>query len=721
MDYRSDIEMDPVMGKLIQKLLLNQKCMNYLVRAYYSIFPKRNYKDDSCWSADSKSKTTEDIISNRSFMEVLVLNHYVLVKKVLFQRNARVQNAQPKKGNVGIVQNSFALVLKSNNSNAHSPSDFTPANVMDDSCTVGKDLSSSLMGKIKDINALSNLYVILADEGFDNVKISYLGGFWIIIDAGSVTVKEKMLKHVGVAYWFSELRLVDSYLVSDVRFIWISIKGLSIITWNNIVLAKNVSQWGTLADILNKNKETEEPKESKGEDPTFPPGFTPKDVEDKICEDVADNVSNLNLTLHSNKEGVSSGKYGSSRSFKLKYVGSILEVMEELVEIGQVMGYNMEGCSKNIKAIIGFPGDLQYNVNFCAIKETKSENTDLFSIKSLWGNFSFDFAFSPSVRLYGGILCVWDLNMFFKDNVTISDSFVVVRGTWISSSTKMMIISVYALQDVSKRKSSWEYINQLIDLWEGYSYTWALKSASKMSKLDRFLISEGLLSVYPLLFALYLDRRLSDHMPIIMRDYVVEFGPTPFRVFQSWFTKDGFDKLFEDTWKNTSFVESNKISLIRKKFQALKVSIKAWCKEDMHRSNESRLSIQSWISDLDKMLDKGTSNDDIINERALLLNDLHAINKCHSSNMDQKAKIRWAIEGNENSKYFHGVGDEEVVVGEGVVVTSSSLEMFTNNYLGGIMVSLIFFEGLEEVDVVEFIVELFEEDDKRNKKYGLFN
>nr|GEY14562.1 ribonuclease H-like domain-containing protein [Tanacetum cinerariifolium] len=69
-------------GKLIQKLLLNQKCMGYLVRAYYSISPTRYYKDDSCWSADLKSKTTEDIISNRSFMEVLVPNHYVLVKKV---------------------------------------------------------------------------------------------------------------------------------------------------------------------------------------------------------------------------------------------------------------------------------------------------------------------------------------------------------------------------------------------------------------------------------------------------------------------------------------------------------------------------------------------------------------------------------------------------------------------------------------------------------------
>ncbi|GJY47582.1 putative reverse transcriptase domain-containing protein [Tanacetum coccineum] len=45
---------------------------------------------------------------------------------------------------------------------------------------------------------------------------------------------------------------------------------------------------------------------------------------------------------------------------------------------------------------------------------------------------------------------------------------------------------------------------------------------------------------------------------------------------------------------------------------------------------------------------------------------------------------------------FGGVGDEEVVVGEGVVVTSSSLEMLTNSCLGGIMVSLIFLEGFRE-------------------------
>ncbi|GJW64761.1 hypothetical protein Tco_0116645, partial [Tanacetum coccineum] len=71
---------------------------------------------------------------------------------------------------------------------------------------------------------------------------------------------------------------------------------------------------------------------------------------------------------------------------------------------------------------------------------------------------------------------------------------------------------------------------------------------------------------------------------------------------------------------------------------------------------------------------------------------------------------------------FGGVADEEVVR-EGVVVTSSSLEMFTDSCLGGIMVSLIFLEGLEEEDLVELMVGLFEEDEdgKKNKKDGLFN
>ncbi|GJR57283.1 hypothetical protein Tco_1499445 [Tanacetum coccineum] len=72
---------------------------------------------------------------------------------------------------------------------------------------------------------------------------------------------------------------------------------------------------------------------------------------------------------------------------------------------------------------------------------------------------------------------------------------------------------------------------------------------------------------------------------------------------------------------------------------------------------------------------------------------------------------------------FGGVGDEKVVIGEGVVVISSSLDILTNSCLGGIMVSLIFLEGLDEEALVEFMVEWCEEDedDDRSEEDDLFN
>ncbi|GJZ88774.1 hypothetical protein Tco_0660556, partial [Tanacetum coccineum] len=77
----------------------------------------------------------------------------------------------------------------------------------------------------------------------------------------------------------------------------------------------------------------------------------------------------------------------------------------------------------------------------------------------------------------------------------------------------------------------------------------------------------------------------------------------------------------------------------------------------------------------------------------------------------------------EKKEEREGVGDEEVVVGEGMVVRSSSLEMLINSCLGGIMVSLIFLKGLEEEALVEFMVEMYEEDEdsRKNEKDGLFN
>ncbi|GKA74498.1 zinc finger BED domain-containing protein RICESLEEPER 2, partial [Tanacetum coccineum] len=75
--------------------------------------------------------------------------------------------------------------------------------VLDDSCLSERDLSCSLMGKIKDINAVSNLYFILANEGFENLKLSYIGGQWFLIEFDSIASKEKISKNSGATSWFS--------------------------------------------------------------------------------------------------------------------------------------------------------------------------------------------------------------------------------------------------------------------------------------------------------------------------------------------------------------------------------------------------------------------------------------------------------------------------------------------------------------------------------------
>ncbi|GJW79787.1 RNA-directed DNA polymerase, eukaryota [Tanacetum coccineum] len=176
-----------------------------------------------------------------------------------------------------------------------------------------------------------------------------------------------------------------------------------------------------------------------------------------------------------------------------------------------------------------------------------------------------------------------------------------------------------------------------------------------MSKLDRYLISEGVLDLFPHLSALCLDRHLSDHRPILMRETNYDYGPSPFRFFHSWFAMEGFNSFVETTWKSLNIVEPNGLIRLKKKLQALKIAIKAWSKEANKRSNDRKINIQQNLSEVDKLIDQGKSNDEILIKRITLLNDLQELNNRNAMEISQKAKIRWSIEGDENTKYFHGI------------------------------------------------------------------
>ncbi|GJU93005.1 RNA-directed DNA polymerase, eukaryota [Tanacetum coccineum] len=331
-------------------------------------------------------------------------------------------------------------------------------------------------------------------------------------------------------------------------------------------------------------------------------------------------VMSTSQEVHENV--TSKGEYALHSTHNSQMGGSILEVMDDMIQVGQSMGYAMEGCLGHktkkewVKEL-----NIKHKVNFIALQETKMDRVTQMDVKFIWGNSNYQYVSSDSVGSSGGILCVWEATVFKKDYATVSDNFIAIYGTWISNNTKVLIVVIYAPQPPSHKRVLWDYILTLIARWngetivmgdfnevrskeerlgsiynhsssrhfnqfitssglvdvnlEGYSFTWSHPSATKMSKLDRFLVSEGIISLFPSITALCLDRHLSDHRPILLREIITDYGPTPFRFYHSWFKWDGFDAMVEQAWNSISHTDTNGLIRFKKKLQDLKKIIRS--------------------------------------------------------------------------------------------------------------------------------------------------
>ncbi|GKD61860.1 RNA-directed DNA polymerase, eukaryota [Tanacetum coccineum] len=236
---------------------------------------------------------------------------------------------------------------------------------------------------------------------------------------------------------------------------------------------------------------------------------------------------------------------------------SLLEKMNEFVEIGQAMGFSMEGCEKDIKKLISRQGVIN--------------------------------------RWHGEVIIMGDFNEVRIPSERIGSNFnkrgAAMFNSFIESSC-------------------------LIDIpLGGYSFTWALKDAGKMSKLDRFLVLEGILCQFPGMLGIILSRHLSDHRPIILKENSIDYGPMPFRMFHSWLSIDGFEQLVVDFWNNEIVVDSNDMSYLKKKFQLLKQKIKSWVQHHRDSDNNKRKEIQKELESIDKKIDQQCGQEGLLNTR----------------------------------------------------------------------------------------------------------
>ncbi|GKD36592.1 hypothetical protein Tco_1252101 [Tanacetum coccineum] len=76
------------------------------------------------------------------------------------------------------------------------------------------------------------------------------------------------------------------------------------------------------------------------------------------------------------------------------------------------------------------------------------------------------------------------------------------------------------------------------------------KTGTKLSKLDRFLISNNVLLAHLNMEVTVLDIVWSDHNPILLHCKKSDFGPIPFKLFHSWFSTQDFDDTIKAAWND---------------------------------------------------------------------------------------------------------------------------------------------------------------------------
>lgn len=175
---------------------------------------------------------------------------------------------------------------------------------------------------------------------------------------------------------------------------------------------------------------------------------------------------------------------------------------------------------------------------------------------------------------------------------------------------------------------------------------------SAMSRLDRFLLSDEWIQEWGVVAQWALNRDVSDHCPIVLKDGCQNWGPKPFRFFNCRLDHQGFKKLVESAWLNFSFF-GWKAFVLKEKLKSLKSILKNWNSQVFGNVENNLKKLEMEISSLDSRAELvGLSEEEVILRRSKFV-ELWGALKAKQSILRQKSRVQWPREGDSNSSFFH--------------------------------------------------------------------
>ncbi|XP_020703147.1 uncharacterized protein LOC110114567 [Dendrobium catenatum] len=340
-------------------------------------------------------------------------------------------------------------------------------------------------------------------------------------------------------------------------------------------------------------------------------------------------------------------------------------------------------------------------VLFLALLETKSISFNRSEINTLIGE-DWDYSFVPSEGLSGGIVILWK-SLYSSFKILETNQQFIIGDLEVFNKCIWRIGFVYANKDVYKRRSLWERLqiyscndipmviggdfNCLLnkedkkggkrffyalgsremdlflasnDLHEvnrvGPKFTWSNNKSGAdkiLEHLDHcYLNSMALCSPHRILVK-HLARIASDHCPILLNlfESKAEFKKL-IRFEDIWISNPASSSLVKKIWEKKSIGDhSQNLNLkMRKTLKALFY----WNKENFRIFNSSKDTILGDIQELQKR----ESIDGFLSEkdswiRKSKISDYNSTLAKINTWWRQRAKIKWATQGDSNTKFFH--------------------------------------------------------------------
>ncbi|XP_021985923.1 uncharacterized protein LOC110882144 [Helianthus annuus] len=188
----------------------------------------------------------------------------------------------------------------------------------------------------------------------------------------------------------------------------------------------------------------------------------------------------------------------------------------------------------------------------------------------------------------------------------------------------------------------------------GYKFTYMPDDGSSLSKINRILVCDEFMNKWPLAKVKALSRYLSNHSPLTLTCSISDFGPIPFKFYNSWLELEGIQGVVDRALEGYGNEECSMKDLAGI-LKTLKADIKQWRKEAKLKEEKELQEIKTEVEDIEKVAEARRLT---IAEKEKRIEGKWKIKKYEKrrlTDLKQKAKMKWAKLGDENSKFIHGI------------------------------------------------------------------